>query len=177
MRERLIELRKALGLTLNEFGARIGMSLTGVSEIEHGRRRVQERHIKLILSAFPSVSEEWLRDGKGEMFRKEEEGPYLDAAETQKMFDLLRDSYEALPRKAQIEVNRFLLTIAKNVIEANGGSVDLSGGRAEKEKTSSTIEEMHERTRLANAMAEEILREMDPEAGSGALPNGDESTG
>ena len=93
------------------------------------------------------------------------------------MFDLLRDSYEALPRKAQIEVNRFLLTIAKSVIEANGGSVDLSGGRAEKEKTSSTIEEMHERTRLANAMAEEILREMDPEAGSGALPNGDESTG
>ncbi|MBQ8708178.1 MAG: helix-turn-helix transcriptional regulator [Succinivibrionaceae bacterium] len=177
MENTALRLREALRLTQDEFAKALGLSRSAWSEVENGRRKLQDRHIKLILSAFPSVSEEWLRDGKGEMFRKEEDGPYLDAAEAQKMFDLLRDSYEALPRKAQIEVNRFLLTIAKSVIEANGGSVDLSGGRAEKEKTSSTIEEMHERTRLANAMAEEILREMDPEAGSGALPNGDESTG
>lgn len=68
MRERIIQLRKALKLTQAGLGKAIGITASGISDVEGGRRAVQERHIKLILSAFPQVSEKWLRSGEGEMF-------------------------------------------------------------------------------------------------------------
>ena len=68
MRDRIKSLRKDLKLTQAEFAERLGMARTGYASIESGDAPVQERHIKLILSAFPQVSEKWLRDGTGEMF-------------------------------------------------------------------------------------------------------------
>ena len=68
MKERIEELRKALKLSQGEFGEKIGLAASGVSGLETGYRAVQERHIKLILSAFPDVSERWLRNGAGDMF-------------------------------------------------------------------------------------------------------------
>ena len=69
MNERIAELRKALKLSQTDFGKQIGFAASGVSSVENGQRIVQERHIKLILSAFPDVYEEWLRNGVGEMFK------------------------------------------------------------------------------------------------------------
>ena len=69
MNERIAELRKALKLSQTDFGKQIGFAASGVSSVENGQRIVQERHIKLILSAFPDVSEDWLRNGIGEMFK------------------------------------------------------------------------------------------------------------
>lgn len=69
MKERIEELRKALKLSQGEFGERIGLAASGVSGLETGYRAIQERHIKLILSAFPDVNESWLRDGIGDMFK------------------------------------------------------------------------------------------------------------
>lgn len=69
MNERIAELRKALKLSQTAFGKQIGLTASGVSNIEVGVREVQERHIKLIVSAFPDVSEEWLRNGVGDMFK------------------------------------------------------------------------------------------------------------
>lgn len=68
MKDRIIQLRKALRYTQGAFGEKIGLTASGVSNIENGIREIQERHILLILSAFPQVSEEWLRDGTGPMF-------------------------------------------------------------------------------------------------------------
>lgn len=68
MRKRIYQLRKALKLTQSDLGKAIGLTASGISDVESGRRAVQDRHIKLILSAFPQVSEKWLRDGVGEMF-------------------------------------------------------------------------------------------------------------
>ena len=68
MRERIIQLRKALRYTQGAFGEKIGLTASGVSNIENGIREIQERHILLILSAFPQVSEDWLRSGTGPMF-------------------------------------------------------------------------------------------------------------
>lgn len=72
MVERIKALRKALGLNQTEFGKKLGLSTSAVSSIELGERPVQERHIKLILSEFPTVSESWLRTGDGEMFVTED---------------------------------------------------------------------------------------------------------
>lgn len=68
MNDRIIALRKALKLSQAEFGDKIGLTRSGISNVESGIRQVQERHIKLILSAFPQVSEDWLRSGTGPMF-------------------------------------------------------------------------------------------------------------
>lgn len=67
MKERIIQIRKIMGLTQEEFGNKIGLARTGVAGIENGSRVIHERHIKLILSAFPGISEKWFRTGQGEM--------------------------------------------------------------------------------------------------------------
>lgn len=67
MKDRIKELRKALKMNQTQFGEKLGLATTGISSIETGERVVQERHLKLILSAFPNVSEKWLRSGEGEM--------------------------------------------------------------------------------------------------------------
>lgn len=71
MNERFKELRKALGLTQSEFGKILGLSTSGVSEIEAGRRKVTEQHL-IMLSNYKKkiINIEWLRTGDGEMFVK-----------------------------------------------------------------------------------------------------------
>ena len=71
MNGRLRELRKTLGMNMEEFGAVLGITKSGVSDIENGRRSVTNQHIR-ILTTTPingeHVSEQWLRTGEGEMF-------------------------------------------------------------------------------------------------------------
>ena len=71
MNERFKELRKALGLTQGEFGKILGISTSGVSDIESGRRNVTEQHL-IMLSNYKKkiINIEWLRTGDGEMFVK-----------------------------------------------------------------------------------------------------------
>jgi transcriptional regulator with XRE-family HTH domain len=61
--QRVKELRTKLKLSQEEFGNAIGLSKSGVSNIENGTRAVRNNHIRLIHSEF-GVSEEWLRTGK-----------------------------------------------------------------------------------------------------------------
>lgn len=71
MNERLKQLRKALGMTMDEFGRLIGISKSGVSEIEQGRRNVTEQHLIMLSNTTPKgkiVNIDWLRTGKGKMF-------------------------------------------------------------------------------------------------------------
>ena len=68
MEKRITELREALRLSQSEFSSKLGLTRSWLSNVELGIRPVQERHIKLILAAFPQVSEEWLRTGAGQMF-------------------------------------------------------------------------------------------------------------
>lgn len=68
--ERVRLLRKTLGLTMCDFGRAIGLSQSGLSSLESKTRNVTDKHIKLICAAFPTVSEQWLRTGEGDMFVK-----------------------------------------------------------------------------------------------------------
>jgi len=74
MNKRLKDLRKALGMTMEEFGRTLGITKTGVSEIENERSNVREPLIKLICATtWPDgrkVSEAWLRTGTGDMFEQ-----------------------------------------------------------------------------------------------------------
>ena len=64
--ERVKELRISFGLNQEEFGNKIGLSKSGISNIESGTRNVTDKHIKLICGEF-CIKEEWLRYGVGEM--------------------------------------------------------------------------------------------------------------
>ena len=69
---RFRELRKSLGMTQEEWGNIMGMSRSGIADIEAGRRNVTEKHIKLICSnpiKGNYVNESFLRTGEGEMLK------------------------------------------------------------------------------------------------------------
>ena len=68
MNERIKQLRKTLGLTLEKFGEHLGVKKNTISALETGRNSVTEYMVKAICREF-NVNEEWLRDGTGEMFR------------------------------------------------------------------------------------------------------------
>lgn len=68
MNERIKELRKKLGLTLEKFGEKVGVGKTAISRIENGSNGVTDQMFKSICREF-DVNEEWLRTGEGEMFK------------------------------------------------------------------------------------------------------------
>lgn len=80
MNERLRELRKTLGMSMEEFGRILGITKSGISDIENGRRSVTDQHIKM-LTIQPLkgkyLNETWLRTGEGEMFRKRTDNEIL----------------------------------------------------------------------------------------------------
>lgn len=64
MNSRLRELRKELGLTLEAFGKRVGVTRSAVGKIEKGERKVTEQMILSICREF-NVNEDWFRNGTG----------------------------------------------------------------------------------------------------------------
>lgn len=70
--ERIREVRKSLKMTMDQFGERIGVTKSTISNIENGNRNATEHMIKSICREF-EVNEEWLRTGAGgsdNMFKK-----------------------------------------------------------------------------------------------------------
>jgi transcriptional regulator with XRE-family HTH domain len=65
--ERVKEVRKSLGLTLEKFGERIGVTRGSMSNIENGNRNLTEQMTKSICREF-GVDYIWLTTGEGEMF-------------------------------------------------------------------------------------------------------------
>lgn len=70
--ERVKELRKEMKLSQEQFGFAIGLTKSGISNIENGTRNVTEKHIKLICAEF-NVKEQWLRTGEEPVFDNEDE--------------------------------------------------------------------------------------------------------
>lgn len=66
MNNRLKELRQYLHLSQKEFGDKISITQNHISSLENGRRTLNDRTIKDICNTFGS-SEEWLKNGTGEM--------------------------------------------------------------------------------------------------------------
>lgn len=66
MNQRILKLRKSLDLTMEEFGKKLGVTRSAISNIESGKRNLTEQMIISICREF-SVNEEWLRTGNGEM--------------------------------------------------------------------------------------------------------------
>lgn len=65
--ERIKEIRTSLGLTLEKFGDKLGVTKVAISNIEKGNRNVTEQMRKAICREY-SVDYIWLTTGDGEMF-------------------------------------------------------------------------------------------------------------
>lgn len=70
MNERITELRKVLSLSMEEFGKKLGVTRSSISNIESGRRGLTDQMILSICREF-NVREDWLRFGSGTMFLPE----------------------------------------------------------------------------------------------------------
>lgn len=64
-------LRKACNKSQEEFGKILGLSKSGVSDIENGRRNVTDQHL-IMLSNWQEkpININWLKTGKGEAFEQ-----------------------------------------------------------------------------------------------------------
>ena len=65
--ERVKEIRKALGLTLDKFGEKVGVKKQTVSRIENGVNNVTDQMVLSICREF-NVNYDFLMNGEGEMF-------------------------------------------------------------------------------------------------------------
>lgn len=65
--ERVREVRKSLGLTLEKFGEKLGVKKNAISQIETGRNSLTDQMTKAICREF-NVDYIWLTSGDGEMF-------------------------------------------------------------------------------------------------------------
>ena len=78
MNNRIRELRKALGMTQEEFGAKVKLRPSTITNYEIGTRTPSPALISAICQAY-GVNEHWLRTGEGEMFLPRTEKDELSA--------------------------------------------------------------------------------------------------
>jgi transcriptional regulator with XRE-family HTH domain len=97
MRERIIEIRREVGLKQGEFAKRLGIKQSVLSNIETGQNGITDANIRLICMTF-NVNEDWLRHGIGDMF-----------------ISLARSSYET----ELLETYRSLLPATQKVVLNN----------------------------------------------------------
>lgn len=65
--ERVKEVRKSLGLTLEKFGEKIGLKKNSLSQIENDKNSLTDQSIRSICREY-NVNEKWLVNETGEMF-------------------------------------------------------------------------------------------------------------
>ena len=109
MNERIRVLRKKLGLTLDSFGQKIGITMAAVSNIENGRSNPSNQVLLAICREF-HVSETWIRTGEGEMMDQLDEDQEL----VEFMSGLLTDCPDSFRR-------RFISVVSK--LDTNGWAV------------------------------------------------------
>lgn len=92
--QRVKEVRKALNLTMEEFGKSLGVTKAAISNIENGTRGLTDQMFLSICRVY-NVNEEWLRSGAGEMFV-----PMTRDEQIEEFFgDVLRDEEDDFRRR------------------------------------------------------------------------------
>lgn len=118
MNERVKELRKALGLTLQKFGERVGMKRNSLSQVENGTNGVSNQLFSAIVREF-NVNEQWLRTGEGKMFSGpgEDDVFLLAVKKASELDDVLSKSVFCHLVNAPQEFRDTLLQFFKDVCE------------------------------------------------------------
>lgn len=158
MNERVKQLRIAKGLTLKKMGEALGVSLSAVSEIEHGRSPVTERTVKMILATFPDVSETWLRSGEGEMIRVDGDDQIQSDLAELVLPDVAAQfvaAYKLLTVEEQQTVNKYVRTVITKLMETYKEEKQLSDD-AQRELTIDEKVELFRQQLIAEKEAAEM---------------------
>ncbi len=127
MEERIKELRKALGLTLEKFGDRVGVTKMTISRIENGKNNITDQMFKSIVREF-NVNPEWLESGNGEMFQQAETFSLDDFVQQNDATDLeleILKAYFSLDKDIRSKVVDHFKNALSDKEETAGASTDL----------------------------------------------------
>ena len=161
MKDRIKQLRQTFGLTQSEFAEKIGLARTGIASLEQGERKVSERHIRLILAAFPRVNEAWLRFGEGEMFLPDLTASRADALAKKWDFEgvmaKLLEAFYLLDEEQQKAVLQMTMTFIASLQEDEPPAADADPDAAQPETT--TTEDLQRIYDEANRIKDSYILE------------------
>lgn len=113
MNERIKLLRKTIGLSQKDFGAKLGISDPAVSKIEKGINVPSEQTLKSICREF-NVNWAWLTEGLGDMFSDLPETLLDEVAEEYNLDDLdklLVKRYMQLSPDKRLVIKEYLQSV------------------------------------------------------------------
>lgn len=119
--DRIAQLRKTLDLSMEKFGAHIGVTKSSINAIEKKRNTPSERTIMLICSTF-NVNPIWLKHGIGDMFL---EFPKTELDRIVQEFNLdevdrtFLETYLDATEEERKHIKNFLQTFAKKINKKN----------------------------------------------------------
>ena len=122
--ERVREVRKNLGLTLDKFGERIGIKKSALSSIENGRSNLTDANIKAICREF-NVDYIWLTTGEGEM-SVDSDDDFLEkidrimAGEN----DARKNMIKTLANASDDDIQTFDRLVSQYISLRNGGGIE-----------------------------------------------------
>jgi transcriptional regulator with XRE-family HTH domain len=127
--QRIRKLRKALGLSQEEFGKKLGVTLRTIARYERGETIVPDRTLRQIEQTF-SVNPEWLRHGRGEMFKPKpaaleellQKLGIKDQEEIEILKDLLQAYVELPPEEKELYYHEIKARALRRKLEGKGGS-------------------------------------------------------
>ncbi len=116
--KRIEQIRKTLGLSMEKFGERIGITRGSINNIEKGNNQPSEQTIKLICKEF-NVDYLWLMgDDSVDMFRKAPRD-IIDKLGEQYNLDkqskAVVETYLNAPEEDKRSIENFLISLAENL--------------------------------------------------------------
>ena len=127
--ERIKEIRKALNLTMEKFGEKLGVGKTAISKIEKNERSLTDQMAKSICREY-NVNNLYLQTGKGEMFNALPESILDELCEEYGMDDLDRSivsSYLKLSDAERAAIKKYV----QNLIDSNKKEAEKAGSDSE----------------------------------------------
>ena len=134
---RMKTLRKHLNLNQAEFGQKIGLKNGAISWMEKEGNTITKQNIKIICDTF-NVSEDWLLNGEGEMFRPADEPDILDRLQqelklTSQEMEIIRTFVELSPEQRRMGIE-FVQTFTNKLS-------DVASALQEKKSTKNDVSE------------------------------------
>lgn len=124
MNHRIKEIRKNLNLSQEEFAARLGITGSGLSNIENGKRKLTEQMILSICREF-NIDENWLRTGEGgeEAMFIESNDSIIEKISSELPLDelskVILKTYVEMDTKKRSAFNSFVKELASNIMQEN----------------------------------------------------------
>lgn len=108
--ERVREIRKALGLTLEKFGEKLGVGKTAISKLEKNERNLTDQMVKAICREY-NVSYDYLTYGDGDMFDSLPQTILDELCQQYDLDDLDRkilDLYVSFPKELRDTIKNYI---------------------------------------------------------------------